>query len=275
MQSSTPGALIIASSADPASLNIAQNLIQAYAFKPVESVSSKQPVYQSGDVRLIILQRESIYVEPIEVQVKTGSIIFASKHRSDAGTPALTAHATGNLTRQAMYGGNPEEVSFVEPFRVHAALSSLSERVEEARLQIEVTMEATHHGPTSFQVPVCFIEVGSGPSEWSDPVLGRIAADAIMSSATSEVKGTNAVGFGGTHYPTKLTQICKDGNYFVGHVVSRYAFDEVFDPILQDLFNKTLGGCKTALVDWKGLKGEQRRRLVEKLASWNIDVVRC
>jgi D-aminoacyl-tRNA deacylase len=276
MQAPTPGPLIVASSTDPASLNIAQNLIQAHALKPIESLSSKQTVYQNGNVRLIILEKECIYVEPEDIPVKADSIIFASKHRSDTGTPAFTVHATGNLTRQAMYGGSPEEVAFVEPFRVHAALSSLSERAEKARLHIEVTMEATHHGPTSFQVPVCFIEVGSGPTEWSSPDLGRIAAEAVMSSATSVAKGTNAVGFGGTHYPTKLTRICKNGTYFVGHVVSKYALDaEVSDPVLQALFNKTQGECKTAVIDWKGLKGEQRRRLTEKLTSWNINIVRC
>lgn len=276
MQAPTPASLIVASNTDPASLNIAQNLIQVHAFKPIESATSKQIVYQTGNVRLIILEKECIYVEAEDIPFRANSIIFASKHRSDTGTPALTVHATGNLTRQAAYGGSPDEVAFVEPFRVHAALSSLSERAEKARLQIEVTMEATHHGPTSFQVPVCFVEVGSGPTEWSSPVLGRIAADAIMSSATSVVKGTNAVGFGGTHYPAKLTRVCKDGAYFVGHAVSKYALDtEVSDAVLLALFKKTLSECKTAVIDWKGLKGEQRRRLTEKLASWNIDIVRC
>ncbi len=276
MQSSTSSPLIIASSRDPASLSIARNLIQGHSFRPLESFPSKPAIYEREDARLIILEKESIYVEPNDINVKAGSIIFVSKHRSDTGTPALTVHATGNLTREAMYGGNPEEVAFVEPFRVHAALSSLSRGVEKEKLQIEVTIEATHHGPTSFPVPVCFIEVGSGPSEWSNPVLSRIASDAVMSSATSIIRGTNAVGFGGTHYPEKITRICKDGKYFVGHVVSRYAFDRgVSDPIIRDLFKKTIDGCRTALIDWKGLKSEQRRQLVEKLASQNIDIVRC
>ncbi len=276
MHSSVAGSLIVASSTDQASFNIAHNLIQAHAFKPIEPISSKRAIYQSGNVRMVILEKESIHVEPQDVPVKAGSIIFVSKHRSDTETPALTVHATGNLTRQAMYGGNPEEVAFVEPFRVHAALSSLSRGVKKEKLQIEVTMEATHHGPTSFPIPVCFIEVGSGPSEWSNPVLSRIASDAVMSSATSIIRGTNAVGFGGTHYPEKITRICKDGNYFVGHVVSRYAFDRgVSDPIIRDLFKKTIDGCRTALIDWKGLKSQQRRQLVEKLTSQNIGIVRC
>lgn len=226
---------------------------------------------------MVIVEKEGIYVQPEDVTLGPSSVIFASKHRSSTNTPALTVHATGNLTREALYGGNPEQVSLVEPFTVREALTSLNREVRDANVRIEVTMEATHHGPTNFPVPVCFVEIGSEPGQWQDPVLGQIAAKAIMSAATaSQSMRTSAVGFGGTHYSDKLTHMCTESDYQIGHIVPRHAFDaEVSQRILLETFHKTVGFCKTAIVDWKGLKGDQRRTLLDRLAAWDVEVVRC
>ncbi len=269
------GPLIVSSKTDPASLNIARNLIHHHGFKPREASQNSQ-LYAARNVTLVIVEKECIYLQPQDIPDKASTLIFASRHRSNTQTPALTVHATGNLTREAVYGGNPEEVSMVEPSRIHAALSSFTRGIENTGLSIEVTMEATHHGPTNLPVPVCFIEIGSGPDQWADNSLGRVAADAAMSAATSkQAIGTLAVGIGGTHYPTKHTQVCEKGDYLIGHVVSKHALDaQLSDRVLTDTFKKTIGECRTAVLDWKGLKGFQRRFLLDKLSSWNIEPVR-
>ncbi len=269
------GPLILASKTDPASLNIAHSLIHHHGFNQQEARQDYE-LYEAGDITLAVVNKDCIYLQPQDIPWKATTIIFASKHRSNTQTAALTVHATGNLTREALYGGNPEEVSIVEPFRIQAALIALKRGVEKAKLTIEVTMEATHHGPTNFPVPVCFIEIGSQPDQWDDKSLGEVAADAAMSAATSKpASGSAAVGIGGTHYPTKHTQVCQDGQYQIGHVVSKYAFDaNVSDRVLSDTFKKTMGDCKTAVVDWKGLKGDLRRSLLDKLSRWNIEAVR-
>ncbi len=275
MRMQPSGPLILASKTDPASINIAHSLIHHHGFKQQEARQDYQ-LYDSGDILLAVVNKDCIYLQPQDIPWKATTIIFASKHRSNTQTPALTVHATGNLTREALYGGNPEEVSIVEPFRIQAALIALKRGVEKAKLTIEVTMEATHHGPTNFPVPVCFIEIGSQPDQWDDKSLGEVAADAAMSAATSKpASGSAAVGIGGTHYPTKHTQVCQDGQYQIGHVVSKYAFDaNVSDRVLSDTFKKTTGDCKTAVVDWKGLKGDLRRSILANLSSWNIEPVR-
>ncbi len=271
-----PGPLIIASTRDPASQNIARNLIENHNFLPENPVPADHAWYVSGDVRLLVQEKECIYVEPVNVNVPARFIIFASKHRSSSGRPAMTVHATGNLTKEAGYGGRPEEVSIVEAYRVKQALTILAREVEESRLNIEVAMEATHHGPTSFPVPVCFVEVGSGPGEWSDRALGLIAANAIMGAARVSQGGRdNAVGFGGTHYSPKHTSLNINGDYSVGHLVAKYVFDRgVSERMVQETFHRTAGGCSTAVIDWKGVKGEDRRRLVEWFQKWDVEVVR-
>ena len=275
MQAFPTGPVIVASRPDPASMNIAQELINHHGFR--QETPQTPNTYSNGDLRLVFVEKEGIYVQPQDLPVAPSTIIFASKHRSSTNTPALTVHATGNLTPEALYGGNPEEVSLVEPHRIRKAISTLLRETGEAHLNIEVTMEATHHGPTNFPVPICFVEVGSGPTQWTDPVLGRIAAAAANAAATCRGEQTpNAVGFGGTHYSQKVTRICAEGDYQIGHVVPRHAFDaQVSERIINDTFKKTMGLCKTALVDWKGLKGDQRKNLLDLLAARDIEAVRC
>jgi D-aminoacyl-tRNA deacylase len=229
-----------------------------------------------GSLRLMMVDEICIYVKPEQVPDDASSIIFASKHVSSTNTPAMTVHATGNLTTEAEFGGNPQEVSFVEPPRVRAALRILQREVVQRGLNIDVTMEATHHGPTSFRAPVCFVEIGSGPKQWSDSVLGSIAADAVMAAANpSTGRDPLAVGFGGTHYAAKHTKTNLEGDYQIGHVIPKHAFESgVSDAVINDAFKKTIGASSTALVDWKGLRSNDRRRLMTSLKDWGIEAVR-
>jgi len=267
--------LIVWSDQDPASRNITHNLIERHGF--IQNHETNGTIYHRGDIRLVKIERLGIYADQAELPTPVDSMIFASKHVSSAGRPALTVHTTGNLTAKADFGGRPQEVAHVDPTMIRKALRALRDAVSKAGVDIDVTMEATHHGPTSFDCPVCFVEVGSGPNEWTNSVLGKIAADAIIVAATgSPSVDPVAVGFGGTHYASKHTRICLDGEYQIGHVVPKHAIENgVSDQIIRDTIQKTAGSCKTALVDWKGLGGLERRRLVDSIASWGYEVVRC
>ena len=267
--------MIVSSRRDPASSNIAQALITKNGFgqESEEGIET----YSKGDIRLVVLEKLGIYSEPSDVPSDVYTIIFVSKHVSSSGTPALTVHATGNLTKEAKFGGNPEEVSYVDPSIIRRTLRALKAEVLRKGIRIDVTMEATHHGPTNLSMPVCFVEIGSGEEEWTDPVLGEIAANAVMAAATKvEETRPAAVGFGGTHYSAKHTRICMDGDYAIGHLVSSHSFDGgVTQLMINDVFNKTTGSCNTAIVDWKGLHSNDRRKLVASLEAAGREIVRC
>lgn len=266
--------MIVASRADPASWNIAQSLMSKMAFKL--DPDQKVETYSKGNVRLLLLEKLGIYTEPSEIPADVSTTIFVSKHVSASGRPALTVHTTGNLTKEAKFGGNPEEVSHVNPSIIRRTLNALKAGVSRAEIQIEVTMEATHHGPTSLSMPVCFVEIGSGEKEWTDPILGEIAANAVMSAiANVEESPPTAVGFGGTHYSGKHTRICMEGDYAIGHLVSSHSFDGgVSERVIGDTFIKTSGSCNTAIVDWKGLHSNDRRKLVASLEVAGREIVR-
>ena len=42
-----------------------------------------------------------------------------------------------------------------------------------------------------------------------------------------------------------------------------------------DTFSKTTGSCNTAIVDWKGLHSNDRRRLISSLEAAGREIVRC
>src|SRR5207245_10591757 len=99
---------------------------------------------------LVVGDKECIYIQPETIPVEPKRVIFVSKHKSAQDQPALTAHATGNLTTQAKYGGRPEEVAWVDPPVIKRALVSLRQRLPEAGWELEGTMAAAHHRPTRF-----------------------------------------------------------------------------------------------------------------------------
>ena len=267
--------LIVSSRRDSASANIARALITKNGFEqgPGHGIET----YSKDNIRLVMLEKLGIYAEPSDIPSDASTTIFVSKHVSSSGRPALTVHATGNLTKEAKFGGNPEEVSYVDPSIIRSTLRALKAGVSQEGVQIDLTMEATHHGPTNLSMPVCFVEIGSGEEEWTDPVLGEIAANAVMAAATKvEETRPAAVGFGGTHYSAKHTRICMDGDYAIGHLVSSHSFDGgVTQLMINDVFNKTTGSCNTAIVDWKGLHSNDRRKLVASLEAAGREIVRC
>ena len=267
--------MIISSRGDPASWNIAQALITKIGFK--QEPGQKVDTYSKGNLRLLVLEKLGIFADPNDIPSDVAATIFLSKHVSSSGRAALTVHTTGNLTKEAKFGGNPEEVSHVDPSIIRRTLKALEAGVSKAGIQIEITMEATHHGPTNLSVPVCFVEIGSGEKEWTDPALGEIAANAVMSAiAKGEESYPTAVGFGGTHYSAKHTRICMEGDYAIGHLVSSHSFaGGVSERVIGDTFNKTTGSCNTAIVDWKGLHSNDRRSLIASLETAGREIVRC
>jgi len=90
------------------------------------------------------------------------------------------------------------------------------------------------------------------------------------------LKGKLAVGFGGGHYSPKHTQLCLQEDYAVGHIFSKYVFDEVKQDVVAEAFRKTRGRCETAIVDWKGMRGSQRDTLLTMLRRVGVeDIIRA
>lgn len=122
-------------------------------------------------------------------------------------------------------------------------------------LEVPVSVEATHHGPTSLSVPITFIEIGSDEAAWNDDILGAAVAKAISKAIKSSPRSgeTCAIGVGGGHYSEKFTKLMLEEGALIGHIIPKYAMNEGMDPTMFKVcIKRTLGKCSKAYVDWKG-----------------------
>jgi D-aminoacyl-tRNA deacylase len=262
-------ALIIASKRDVAAENIAKHLIRANDFEPVS-----ENLFRSNDIFLKHVESESVYTDEPGVDFEPSIVIFASRHRSESGEPTLTVHWTGNTTSQAELGGIPKSLAFTDPPRLRAALLRLDEAREARKLNYAVTLEATHHGPTELGVPTLFIEIGSTEKQWQDTEAAAAASHAIWTAAASPSPGKMAVGFGGGHYCDKYCLAIRKDGYAFSHIFSKYFFGDYDERMVRMAYERTRGECRSAVIDWKGIRGPDRARLLETLKSMNVEVVR-
>ncbi len=249
--------LIIASARDPAAQNIAAQLLEFFDF---ERQSSEPDVYVHGDVSLAIIRTEAI--ELAELPIAAEEVIVASRHASESRRPTLTVHVPGDL--------RSGELAVASPATVKAALQALATARDELAPRYDVSLEATHHGPTKLDEPVTFVEVGSSPAQWRDEKAASAAARAIM-AATSPVEGRNALGLGGPHYAPRHTEAVLRTDLCIGHILPSYI--DVDRGLVRKAIARTRGGVEVVALDCKGLSGEQRRRLQAIIAELGLQTI--
>ncbi|MCS7131468.1 MAG: hypothetical protein NZ934_01905 [Hadesarchaea archaeon] len=243
--------LIIASIRDPAAQNIAAQLLELFDF---ERQSSEPNVYVHGDVSLAMVEGEAIEITKLPIAAE--EVIVASRHASGSRRPTLTVHVPGDL--------KSGQLAVASPATVKAALRALAAARDELAPKYEVSLEATHHGPTKLDEPVTFVEVGSSPVQWHDERAALAVAQAIM-AATSPIEGRNAIGIGGPHYAPKHTEVTLHTDLCIGHILPSYI--NVDRELVEKAIAKTRGGIEAVALDWKGLSVEQRRRL-QTIVAW-------
>ncbi len=259
--------LIAASRRDQAAMNIASKLIELY------KLSEEKPgLYRKGNVALALIDENGTLAEDLDERFRADSIIFASRHSSKAGVPSLLVHAPGNFS-DARFGGRPRELAIADPFRAKTALVQLD--ISDTQRRYAVSLEATHHGPTSMQVPVLFVEIGSLPPQWTDEDAGVAVAKAIWKAAAEPSKDLPAVGFGGTHYAPAITRIALEERLAVGHIVPKYALPECDNELLRCVLRKSIAKPKVAIVDWKGMRSNDRERVLNILRDEEVEVVKA
>jgi D-aminoacyl-tRNA deacylase len=208
---------------------------------------------------------------------KAEAIIVLSRHSSSSGRPSLTTHHTGNPTERTL-GGEPRTLAFSAPPLSRALLRAYRDEAGRAGIlgEYEVSLEATHHGPTRPSRPIVFIEIGSDPERWRDRRAQEAMARAVLRVLEEGLEDCEpAVGFGEPHYPRKMTEIHLDGEYCLGHIIPRYALQEgVTDDVVRQAVEKTWPKKpRVALIHKKSLKSQARKRLAGLLESMGLEVV--
>lgn len=221
---------------------------------------------QMGDnsVSLHFIKEEPIYPNNIDKDMDCDIIIFATKHESKAGIPALSVHVQGNFG-EAKMGGEAGKLCSAPVAWMKEAVKILEKKGKESHY--EIIQEATHHGPY-VETPSMFIELGSSAEEWNNPVGGKIIADTIVELLESNIPNCkSAVGIGGMHHASNFKKIMLYSEYGVGHICPKYNLEHLDKDMLQQAIAKSVPKADLIILDWKGL-GEHKERikgLIEKI----------
>ncbi len=265
-----PSILVIASRTDPGGASIASSLLSLLG--PRAKREGKDS-YVWDRCKLLLVDEEIVRVDrlPESLHPVPDLVIFASRHESQSGMRCLTVHFPGNFS-QAELGGEPRRVAMAAPLEMKEALRGLSEAA--AGLDYVVSLEATHHGPYT-DVPCFFIEVGSRPENWTDQRASLAVASAIE-KVTSRVAPNRpvALALGGPHYSERFTALVKETDVALSHIVAKHNVGYLDEETIESLFGRSRPEASFAVLDWKGIQGSDRRRVVSHLEGLGIRYVR-
>jgi len=268
-----PATVIVASSTDLASSTLAKALIEKQGFQSTGVELLGKPVYQEGSFLLALFEGMIVFPPDLDGFFNPQAYVFLSRHSAESGIASLTAHTTGNFSGETKFGGGARELSKADPSLLKNYLIALSKRKDEVG-GYEITMEATHHGPTSLQKPVLFIELGSSEKYWGDAKAAAVVGEALIESLTEKkIWSKAAIGFGGTHYPDKFTKLVIEDDVAVSFVAPKYALEHVDDRMVGQMIQKTSAPVKFALLDWKGL-GAYKDKIQGLASQFGLEVVR-
>lgn len=272
MPQGEPATVILATS-DLASRTLANALIEGQGFESTGVNLLGKPVHQKGSLLLAFF--EGLIVNPPDLDefFNPQAYIFLSRHSAESGIPSLTAHTTGNFSQEAKFGGNGRELARADPALLKNYLIALSKRRERAK-GYEMTMEATHHGPTSLQKPVLFVELGSSEKYWGDKRAAALVAEALVESLTEKAIWSRvAIGFGGTHYPEKFTKMVIEEDVAFSFVAPKYALKDIDEKMFGEMLQRTNAPVRQAILDWKGL-GPHKDKIVGLVSKFGLEQVR-
>ncbi|NVM18102.1 MAG: hypothetical protein HWN80_10320 [Candidatus Lokiarchaeota archaeon] len=206
-------------------------------------------------------------------------IIFASRHTSVTARPAFLVHTTGNWSSNADFGGKPQDLSKTSALLHKAGIESLREQTEKFTIpDFSLDIEVTHHGPTTLDIPLIFMELGSSKQEWVIKEAGELVANAIVNSVFKYLvfkKQKNqqvGLGFGGTHYAPNFKRLITNNNIALSFICPKYYIKELNENLIKMMTNNTLEEIDYFIVDWKGTNSEDKKHLIPLLEKFDIPI---
>ncbi|MEM0294160.1 MAG: D-aminoacyl-tRNA deacylase [Saccharolobus sp.] len=197
---------------------------------------------------------------------KGDAIVIFSRHQSKKGIPSLTVHYPGNPTHETM-GGEPKKLGIAYP----KLLTSIFREIKKLNIDIEKTLEATHHGPTHQRIPIIFVEVGSEMKYWTNEKIVKMVVDSTIKAIdnVNEIYCKDfIVGFGGTHYPKPFNNLADEN--CIGHIISKHYIDKIDDEIILQAVKNSINSINKIVLD--SLNASQREHVMRVLRNLNISI---
>ncbi len=271
-------------------MNIREKFINSkvYNFEETNFIWHENPVFKlktsftENEVFLGLTKDPLIFLNDLkleESELNPDYLIFASRHTSKSARPAFLVHTTGNWSRDADFGGEPQNLSKTSALLHKAGFISLTEQDFPPLLtEFSLDIEVTHHGPTILDKPLIFMELGSSKVEWKIDEAGMILTHAIFSTFQKYIEykemGDQKVGlgFGGTHYAPNFHRLIINTNIAMSFICPKYFIQELNNDLILQMVNNTLEKVDYFIIDWKGTNSEDKKHLIPLLEEFNIPI---
>ncbi|MEM5873756.1 MAG: D-aminoacyl-tRNA deacylase, partial [Acidilobaceae archaeon] len=234
---------IVYSVKDPVGVSASKLLVEHLRASPSTCPGAKECYRYEGGL-IAGYEQELLDLEILDVSPRSEvrPLIALSRHASRECRGTLSVHHVGNPT-SLTNGGKPFELGVSYPALAKALIFYYFKLSQELKLDstYEVTLEATHHGPTGSKKPLVFIEVGSCEEQWRD-MKAILALALTVSNVVNKLEEglpncMSATAFGGPHYPKRYTKAMLESDICFGHIISRHQLVEV---IREDVIEQAL-----------------------------------
>ena len=271
-------------------MNMRDNFLnsQLFEFEKVDFDWQNHPVFKlrssltENQIFLGLTREPLIFLNNLKLkksEFNPDYLIFASRHTSKAAKPSFLVHTTGNWNDVTDFGGDPRELSRTSAVLHKAGFISLIEQnVSKVLPEFSVDIEVTHHGPTSLDKPLIFMELGSSKKEWQISQAGQLVTKAIINTIYKyiqlEKEGTQKIGlgFGGTHYAPNFHRLIKNKNIAMSFICPKYYIQKLNKEIIKKMIDNTYEKVDYFLIDWKGTNSAEKTHLTSLLEDFNIPI---
>jgi D-aminoacyl-tRNA deacylase len=269
---------LVTSHQDLAGKSMSRYLKRSAGFESLSSSNSYGELYHSPlyeSIQLYVFDGNLLTLEQIAKLCPQADVfIFLSRHKSDSSIPTLTCHFTGNFSTDNHYGGYPRQIAVAYPSLLKGYLKAITA----ARRKVpgyEVIIEATHHGPTSIDKPLLFIELGSSEKQWKDENAAAVICETLLGVLNNGFEHCEKIGvaLGGTHYPQKFNKLLLESNFALAAVASKYSLEAIDQEMLHQMIEKSIERVTHIIVDNKGL-GRHKDRILRILHDNALAVYR-
>jgi D-aminoacyl-tRNA deacylase len=248
---------LVNSRQDKAGVNIRHHIGQLLDAGPAGMWQETGRTYEFHEV-----EERLIYADQVDKEIDADILIFLSRHSSVNPVPVLTVHITGNFGN-AELGGTARTLPPAATAMMQATLRALAKHCPEG---YRVSYEVTHHGPTRLRLPSFFVEIGSTEKEWTDPVAAGAVAESVLSAVTANP--IPLIGFGGTHYATRETEIALSSRGAFGHIAHTREIATIDEHMVKLMAE--MSGAVAAYIDRKALNREDLNRIAGMLEVLGI-----
>jgi D-aminoacyl-tRNA deacylase len=263
---------LITSEKDPASKTMLKFLQEDKKFHEKRNFYLTSSLYDN--ISVFISPDQLLFSDSIDSKCKeTDVLIFLSRHQSQSKIPSLTCHFPGNYFTNS-YGGNNCELGIAYPSLQKNYLLKIFQLREKVPW-CDITIETTHHGPTSIKKPVMFVEIGSSDDQWSNIENVSFVCDSLLDTLTKKIWPAKdiAIGLGGNHYGSKFNKLILNTEYGIGHIANKYNLFNINKDMLNQMISKCYEKVTHIIIDQKGL-GNEKVRIMNLLKEIELEVIK-